>query len=86
VDDPRYRRDKDKVFTTLFLFKYVGPDDWRPRGGDDLPEVQWFALEPQIGIPREACSAVILEEELVREHIPLLKALKERLIGRGFQF
>ena len=86
VDDPRYRRDKDKVFTTLFLLKYVGPDDWRPRGGDDLPEVQWFALEAQMGIPREACSPVILEEDLVREHIPLLKALKERLIGRGFQF
>jgi hypothetical protein len=51
-----------------------------------LPEVQWFALEAQMGIPREACSPVILEEDLVREHIPLLKALKERLIGRGFQF
>jgi ADP-ribose pyrophosphatase YjhB (NUDIX family) len=69
VDEPRYASDKDRIYTTLFLLQFSGTPEWETKGGDDLPEVKWFAV-----------SDVDAPATLVREHIPLLNAVRKRLL------
>jgi hypothetical protein len=69
VEEPRYASDKDRIYTTLFLLQFSGAPEWEPKGGDDLPEVKWFAV-----------SDVDAPATLVREHIPLLNAVRKRLL------
>jgi ADP-ribose pyrophosphatase YjhB (NUDIX family) len=79
VNDPRYSRDKDKLFTTLFLKQYDGPEDWQPKGGDDLPEVGWYALENQVSLAPAQRSPLLDQSSLVEEHIPLIQKLRLHL-------
>ena len=47
VDDPRYRRDKDKIVTHVFKLEYSEENLEAIKAGDDLAEVGWYALSPQ---------------------------------------
>ena len=69
VDDWRYRSEKDKIVTTLFVADYMWGD---PIASDDLDEVRWFSInELNIGMMFEA-------------HIPLMSALFERKLEKEF--
>jgi len=64
VDDPRYRESRDKIKTILFAANYKGG---KPKAGDDVEEVKWFEVD------------ALKPSDLVKEHRPLLKMLKEKL-------
>jgi bifunctional NMN adenylyltransferase/nudix hydrolase len=61
VDDWRYRKEQDKIKTLLFRAKYLFGS---PKADDDVAEVRWFEFEK------------LTENDLVMEHGPLLKLLK----------
>lgn len=63
VNDARYSRDKDKIFTSLFVFRYL-PTGKRIKAGDDLAAVQWFDLN------------TFKRHQMVREHWFLLTELR----------
>jgi bifunctional NMN adenylyltransferase/nudix hydrolase len=41
VNDSRYKDDKDKIMTSVFVFCYIYGE---LKGGDDLPEAAWFDI------------------------------------------
>ena len=47
IDDWRYRRESDKIISTLFMTELLEDEDARtePMAGDDLAEVRWFSLQ-----------------------------------------
>lgn len=59
VDDWRYRREKDKIITSIFVANYIFG---APVPGDDICELRWFDF-PLTGF------------ELVPEHRPLLREI-----------
>ena len=63
VDDWRYRREVDKIMTTLFSAKYIFGN---PTPDDDIAELRWFEFKR------------LKETDIVEEHRPLLKALQEK--------
>jgi len=63
VDDWRYRRELDKIMTTLFEAKRIFGN---PTPDDDIAEVRWFEFN------------TLKETDLVAEHRPLLKMLQEK--------
>lgn len=65
VDDWRYRREVDKIVTMLFEAKHVFG---KPTPDDDIYELRWFEVKK------------IKEEDLVKEHRPLLKMLLEKSV------
>lgn len=62
VDDPRYRKSKDKIFSQLFVTQFRGGS---PGAGDDAKGVRWFERDE-------------LESMFVPWHQPLVARLKER--------
>jgi bifunctional NMN adenylyltransferase/nudix hydrolase len=42
IDDPRYRNDRNKLFTSFFYCEYVFG---QTKAGDDLAELQWFDID-----------------------------------------
>lgn len=67
IDDPRYRKQKDKIISTLFLTKIAFG---RPEPGDDIKELKWFNLNE------------IKNEEVIPIHQVLLKAVKKKLLTK----
>jgi bifunctional NMN adenylyltransferase/nudix hydrolase len=61
VDDWRYRRELDKILTTLFRAKLVFG---KPTPDDDVAELRWFEFDS------------LKEDDIVEEHRPLLAKLK----------
>ena len=66
VDDPRYRRGRDKIFSRLFTCTYHGGD---PIGGDDIARVRWFGRHE-------------LREAVVPWHTPHVDQLEAYWSGR----
>lgn len=64
VDDWRYRNEKDKIITTLFIAKYVS-GSINPQ--DDISELRWFDWG-------EVSAALFVDE-----HRPLFEMLKKRV-------
>ncbi len=65
IDDWRYRSEEDKIMTHLFTAKYtVG----NPQATDDIAELRWYNLKD------------LTEDVFVKEHYPLFKILKTKLI------
>jgi bifunctional NMN adenylyltransferase/nudix hydrolase len=64
IDDWRYRGEKDKILTSLFLTYHMGGV---PSAGDDLAKVEWHALE---GFDIET---------IVESHRPLVKRVLDAL-------
>jgi len=67
VNDWRYRREADKIITSMFSTDYVSGD---AQGSDDIGEVKWFTLYE--------VSAMITRNETAEEHEPQLKFLLEK--------
>jgi bifunctional NMN adenylyltransferase/nudix hydrolase len=69
VDDWRYRSEKDKIVTTLFMATWQWGD---PVASDDIDEVRWFNIND------------LTESNIVKTHIPLMRSLFEKKIGKKF--
>jgi bifunctional NMN adenylyltransferase/nudix hydrolase len=65
IDDWRYRREVDKIMTTLFSAKYIFGN---PTPDDDIAELRWFVFNKE------------LEKQLVEEHRFLFQMLAEKFI------
>lgn len=52
INDSRYRGERDKIKTALFVTQYTGG---RPEGGDDVAEVKWFEFNE--ALPNEVVSS-----------------------------
>ncbi len=63
VDDWRYRGEKDKLLTSLFLTYHMGGE---PKAGDDLATVAWHAL------------ATLDLNTIVESHRPLIERVLEK--------
>ena len=64
IDDPRYKDDKDKLFSTFFFLDYL---DGSLIAGDDLEELKWVDID--------SLSMVNLQSLIEPEHEPLVIAL-----------
>ena len=64
IDDWRSRGAKDVGHMTMLFV--VTEFEGEPKGGDDLPEVDWFPLTSET------------LSEVVHEHVPLLRSLDDR--------
>lgn len=64
VDDWRYRGERDKIKTALFVADMFSG---RPEPGDDIDEVRWFDF------------ADLTKATVVAEHLPLIEMLKAHL-------
>jgi bifunctional NMN adenylyltransferase/nudix hydrolase len=64
IDDPRYRNDKDRIFSAFFGCQYIFGIY---RANDDLAEVKWFPIED------------LTPEMLVPEHAELLDILQNKV-------
>jgi mutator protein MutT len=63
INDSRYKRDKDKVFTSLFVFRPAPKNPTRLKAGDDLVQVKWFDFH------------TITRQMLVPAHVSLMNHL-----------
>jgi bifunctional NMN adenylyltransferase/nudix hydrolase len=62
VDDPRYRRSKDKIYTQLYCTQYVSGV---PQHGDDAKGTRWMSRND-------------LDRLIVPWHMPLVERIKAR--------
>jgi len=67
VDDWRYRREEDKIITSLFTTDYISGE---PAGSDDIATVAWFKLEKVAELIREGNTAP--------EHAPQFAAIMKK--------
>jgi bifunctional NMN adenylyltransferase/nudix hydrolase len=67
VDDWRYRKEENKIMTHFYLGQFIAG---RPQPADDISEIRWFKKDE------------VTEEQIVTEHRPLLKKLKEFLLKK----
>ncbi|PZR37934.1 MAG: NUDIX hydrolase [Azospira oryzae] len=67
VNDWRYRREEDKIITTLFSTDYTGGE---VKGSDDIAEVKWFTLKE--------LSEMLENKSIAEEHYPQLDVLMKR--------
>ena len=65
IDDWRYRREQDKIMTTLFTCKYIYG---APKGADDIAEVSWMNVI-------DFKNKDFREKNLVYEHAKLMELL-----------
>ncbi len=66
VDDWRYRKEANKIVTTLFVCDHMYGT---PEASDDLDEVEWFKVEE------------LNKDMIVGTHLPLLKKLLKKING-----
>lgn len=71
VDDWRYRREADKIITSLFSTDYVSGET---KGSDDISEVKWFTLAD--------VKLMMEKQETAAEHGPQLSFLLGKYSGR----
>ena len=64
INDWRYRGSNDGILTTFYKGKVIMGHE---KAADDIEELKWFDI------------TTITDEEIMEEHRPLLKALKENL-------
>ncbi|MBT1685162.1 NUDIX domain-containing protein [Dawidia soli] len=64
MDDWRYRREEDKIITTLFATDFLAGT---PVGSDDIAEVAWFTLTD--------VAALMANGQTAPEHTPQLSAV-----------
>jgi ADP-ribose pyrophosphatase YjhB (NUDIX family) len=50
VDDKRYRKSKDKIFTSLYQYHLSKDEDVVPAAGDDLVDVRWMTLNKELNL------------------------------------
>ena len=74
VNDWRYRREADKIITSMFSTDYVSGD---AQGSDDIGEVKWFTLSE--------VSAMIIRNETAEEHRPQLGFLLDKYLKSRYQ-
>lgn len=67
VNDWRYRREEDKIITTLFSTDYTGGE---VKGSDDIAEVKWFTLKE--------LSEMLENKSIAEEHYPQFDVLMKR--------
>jgi len=67
VNDWRYKREPDKIITTLFSTDFISGS---PEGSDDIAEVQWFSLAD--------VNNMMEMKETANEHSPLLQTLLKK--------
>ncbi len=67
VNDWRYRKEEDKIITTLFSADYVGGD---VKGSDDIAEVKWFTLKE--------LSEMLENKTIAEEHYPQFDILMKK--------
>lgn len=67
IDDWRFRGERNKIKTILFLAEYIGGV---PEASDDISEVQWFAFDN------------LKEDMFIDEHRVLFRLFKERVIDK----
>ena len=67
VNDWRYRREEDKIITTLFSTDYVGGD---VKGSDDIAEVKWFTLKE--------LAEMLENKTIAEEHYPQFDVLMKK--------
>lgn len=65
VDDWRYKHEKDKIKTALFVAKYIYG---QPEGADDVEAAKWFQLKN------------LTEKDIVPEHHMLLKMFTDKFL------
>jgi len=66
VNDWRYRREEDKIITTLFSTDYVSGE---VKGSDDIAEVKWFTLKE--------LTDMLENKTIAEEHYPQFDVLKK---------
>ncbi|MFK7808358.1 MAG: NUDIX domain-containing protein [Saprospiraceae bacterium] len=64
VDDWRYRRETDKIITSVFSCDYISG---KVEAKDDIDELSWF--------PVDQLSTMIANDEITEEHLPIFKNL-----------
>jgi len=69
IDDWRYRRETDKIKTAFFVVKYLYG---APQGADDVEVAGWVSLND-----------LIKDQNIVPEHVVLLKMLIEKYLGNA---
>lgn len=74
VDDWRYRREADKIITSLFSTDYISGES---KGSDDISEVNWFGLA--------AVKKMMAQHETAEEHEPQLKYLLARYLNEKLE-
>lgn len=68
IDDWRYRKEENKIITTLFATTHVYGT---PEAGDDLAEVKWFAIDD--------LTTMMEEKQITAEHAQLIALLKTHI-------
>lgn len=69
VNDWRYRREADKIITSMFSTDYISGD---AQGRDDIGEVKWFTLSE--------VAELITRNETAEEHRPQLGFLLDKYL------
>ncbi len=70
VDDWRFRKEADKIITTLFSVDYVSGVH---KANDDIARLQWFKVAD--------LSKMLETKQVVYEHIPLVQHLIQKYSG-----
>lgn len=71
VNDWRYKREADKIITTLFSTDFIAGN---PKGSDDIADVDWFTLEK--------VEKMLNTHEVAEEHYPQLQNLLEKYLTK----
>ena len=66
IDDWRYRHEKDKILTFLYVMRYIGGE---PKAQDDIKFVKWARFDE------------ISEGDIMPMHRPLLSMLNDYFKG-----
>ncbi len=69
IDDWRYRKEADKIITTLFSCDYISGE---PHANDDIVELNWFAVSN--------LQRMIADGDITNEHIHLITFLVDRYL------
>ena len=69
VDDWRYRRETDKIITSVFSCDFISGT---VNAQDDIAELKWFDLA---AVPK-----MIEQQKITEEHIPIFKKLLEKYL------
>lgn len=76
TDDWRYRKERDKILTTLFKGVYTGGD---LEPSDDIVELRWFKIKDLKGNGNVFHSKSFAFENMVYPHLKLLDAFLESI-------
>ncbi len=69
VDDWRYRKELDKIITTVYSCDYISGI---PKAQDDIVDLNWLSIEQ---LPD-----LIMEDKITGEHLPIFEKLIEKYL------